>query len=817
MERVLQDLRFALRRLRRSPGFTLIAILSLALGIGANTAIFSLVEAVLLRDPAVREPDRIIEVYGKHPDFSYTPLTNPDYRDFRRATSQVFSSSFGSQLTFITRDLGDRVQNMSAEMVTGEYFSTIGLTPAAGRLLTPEDDVSSGAHPYIVLSWAFWSREFQRDTRAIGQQLRLNGRNYTIVGVAPREYGGNLRGLNPDIYVPMMMLNQVQPSGYDQLDSRGDHSVFVRARLRPGVSMAQAEAALQVFASEQKSRYPNYWAQALELRSVPLSELVVNPMLDRFIVLAAGLLSVVVGLVLLIACANLASFLLAQARDRQREIAIRLAIGAGRAGLVRQLLTESLALALVGGAASLLMAKLMIWALLNADLPLPLPVTIDATLNPGVLLFALGVSLLAGILFGIVPALQATRTDVISTIKSENTGGGPARRITLRNTLVVGQVAVSLVLLVTAGLFLRSLAARQTVDPGFGDAPTALVQFGISSERYTEDAARLFVQRLEERVSRIPGVNAVGVTGNLHLNTLNVQTMGVNVEGFQPPRGQQSFGTDYTRVDPGFFAAAGIPVLRGRNFDNSLDRAGAPRVVIINQVMAERFWPGQDPVGRTFLTDTVTRTVIGVAGSTRVRTLGEEPRSFFYVPLSQVHTYFLTLLARTTGDAQQTVTRVLSAAREMDPDLIVVDAKTMERHLGIMLLPARLAAAVFGAFASLALVLALVGVYGVVSYAVARRTREVGIRVSLGARPAEVVRLLMRDGVALVGMGGIIGLAIALLTASVLRSVLYGIEPIDPLTFTVGPLLLVAIGALAAWVPARRASRIDPARVLKGE
>ena len=814
---MIKDLRFALRRLRRSPGFTLIALLSLALGIGANTAIFSLVEAVVLRDPAVREPDQIIEVYGRHPDFSYTPLTIADYRDFQRATTQVFSGSFGSLVTFVSRDLGDRVQNMSAEMVTGEYFGTLGLSPAAGRLLGPEDDVSKGAHAVVVLSWAYWSREFQRDPRAVGQQLRLNGRSYTIVGVAPREYPGNLRGLAPDVFLPILMINQIQPTGYDQLESRGDHSTFVRARLRPGVTLAQAEAAILRFANEQKGRYAKDWPQALQLHTVRLSELVVNPLLDRFIILAAGLLSVVVGLVLLIACANLASFLLAQARDRQREIAIRLAIGAGRTALVRQLLTESLALALVGGLAALGMARLLIWALLNADLPLPLPITIDASLNPGVLLFALGISLLAGLLFGLAPALQATRADVVSTIKNENTGGGPARRITLRNTLVVGQVAVSLVLLVTAGLFLRSLAARQTVDPGFGGEPTALMQFGISSDRYSEDAARVFVQRLEERIGQIPGVRAVGVTGNLHLNTLNISTTGVNVDGFQPPPGQQSFGLDYTRVDAGFFAAAGIPILRGRSFDPSLDRAGSARVAIINQVMAEKFWPGQDPIGRTFRTDTSVLTVVGLARSTRVRTLGEEPRPFVYVPLSQSHTYFLTLLARTSGNAQQTVTQVMSVARELDPDMIIVDAKTMERHLAIMLMPARLAAAVFGAFASLALVLALVGVYGVVSYAVARRTREVGIRISLGARPGEVVRLLMRDGFTLVGVGGALGLLIALLAARVLRTVLYGIEPIDPLTFTVGPVLLLAIGALAAWVPAQRASRVDPARVLKGD
>ncbi len=813
MDRLLQDLRYALRRLSKRPAFSLIAVLSLALGIGANTAIFSLVQAVLLRDPPIHEPERVLEVYLSSPDFNYAPFSIPDFRDFQLATERVFVSSLGSALTVVPRDLGDRVESLVGEMVTGEYFSTLGLAPAAGRLLSKDDDVSPGGHAVAVLSYDYWTRSYQRDPAAVGKDLRINGRNYTIVGVTPREYDGALRGLVPALYVPVMMINQLQPSVDDQLLARGDHSTFVRARLRPGVTRAQADAALATFAADMKTGNRE-WPQNGKIHTIALSDLIVNPMLDRFIVLAAGLLTVVVGLVLLIACANLASFLLAQARDRQREIAIRLAIGAGRSNLVRQLLTESVALALIGCIVAIGLAKLMLWSLLNANLPLPLPVTIDATLNPVVLFFALGISIVAGILFGLVPALQATHADVMSTIKSENTGGGPPRRITLRSTLVVGQVAVSLVLMVTAGLFLRSVAARQTIDPGFGDAPTALMQFSISAEKYNEDEARLLLKRLEERVARIPGVQAVGVTGNLHLNSLSTQSFGINVDGFDPPQGQESFNVDRTRVDPGFFGAAGIPIQRGRNFNESIDREGVVRVAIINQVMADRFWPGQDPVGKSFRADTTAFTIVGVARNAKIRTLGEEPRSFVYLPLSQNHTYFLTLLARTTADADQTVPQVLAAAREIDRDLIIVEAKTMERHLAIMLLPARLAAVVFGAFASLALILALIGVYGVVSYAVARRTREVGIRMSLGARPMDVVRLLMRDGFTLVGIGGVIGIAVALLTARVLQSVLYGVEPIDPVTFIAGPTLLFAVGALAAWIPARRASRIDPARVL---
>lgn len=817
METLLRDLRYGLRRLRKNPGFTLIAVLSLALGIGANTAIFSLVEAIVLRDPAIQRPEEIVEVFGRTPDFPYNAFSIPDYRDLRTATGDIFASSFSSTLTLVPRDLGDRIVSVPAEMVSGEYFTTLGLRPALGRLLGPEDDVAPGAHAVAVLSYNYWLNEFAGARDAIGKELRIMGRNFTIVGVAPADYEGNLRTLAPDLYVPVMMVNQLQPSGYDQLQSRGDHGTFVRARLRPGVTMPAVEAALASYASDMKARYPDDWSANFEVHAIPLTDIVVNPMLDRSIRIAAVLLTVVVGLVLLIACANLASFLLAQARDRQREIAIRLAIGAGRTGLVRQLLTESVALALIGGIVAVGLAKALLWILFNADLPLPLPVTIDATLNPAVLSFALGVSLLAGVLFGLAPALNATRTDVISTIKNENTGGGPGRRLTLRNSLVVGQVATTLVLLVMAGLFLRSLQARRLVNPGFGSEPTALVTLGMSSDRYNQEEARLFVRQLEERVLQIPGVQAAGVTGNLHLNSLSTQNIGVNVDGFQPPAGQESFFLDYTRVDPGFFAAAGIPILRGRNFSDASDREGGPRVAIVNQAMAERFWPGQDPIGRTFRGDTARYTVIGITPTAKIRTLGEAPRPFIYAPLSQNYSYFLTLLARTNGSAERVLAEVVAAARQLDPDLVILESKTMARHLAIMLLPARLAAVVIGAFAALALALALIGVYGVVSYSVARRKREVGIRLSLGATPLEMVRMLMRDGVGLVTIGAAAGLIVALVAAGVLRSVLFGVEPIDPLTFTLGPLTLVAVGAVAAWIPARRSSRVDPARVLKTE
>ncbi|HEX7050954.1 MAG TPA: ADOP family duplicated permease, partial [Longimicrobiales bacterium] len=759
------------------------------------------------------EPERVVELNLRNADFPYAPLSIPDFRDLERAGAEVFAGVAASTLTVIPRDVGDRIEPVPSEMVSGGYFQTLGIRPHLGRLLGPEDDVSPGAHPVVVLSHDYWQTSFGGDPSVIGRSIRINGREYEVVGIAPPEYEGMLRGLPPAVYVPLMMINQLQPANYDQLQSRDDHGTFVRARLRPGVTLAQVRTALAAFRADMVARYPDTWQESSQVDARLLSDIVVNPLLDRFIVLAAGLLSVVVGLVLLIACANLASFLLAQARERQREVAIRLAIGAGRGALLRQLLTESVVLSLAGGLAGLGLARVLLATLQGADLPLPLPVHVQATLNPVVLGYAFALSVLAGVLFGLAPALQTTRDDVIGTIRSENTGGGRKRVLSLRDALVVAQVAGSVVLLVSAGLLLRSLQARQTIDPGFGSEPTALLTFNVPEGR-TPEQARLMVERIEEEALRLPGVRAVGVTSNLHLNSLSTQTVNVKVEGFEPPPGQDHFLADHARVDAGYFDAAGIPIVRGRNFDAAWDREDGARVAIINQTMAERFWPGQDPVGRTFTGDTTRYTIVGVARDAKYRTLGEPPRLFVYTAYSQRYSPSLTILARTAADADGAAVRLLALVRSLDPELMVLETKTMERHLAIMLLPARLGALVFTAFAALALALALLGVYGVVSYAVARRTREVAIRMSIGADPAGVVRLLMRRGLALVGVGGAIGVVAALLGARALQGILYGVEPIDPITFMAVPVLLVAVGAAAAFVPARRAARIDPARVL---
>ena len=818
MPSILTDLRVATRRARKRPGFTVVALLSLTLGIGANTAVFSLVNAILLRRAPIPEPERVVEIYQHQTDFAYAPFSYPDYVDLKRAGAGTFSQVSASQFTMAARDMGDHVESLTGEMVNGDYFPLLGLRAQAGRLLGPQDDVTPGAHPVVVISYEYWHRAFDGNPSAVGQTMRLNGRQYTIVGVVPKAYAGQVSGIAPAVYVPMQMMNVFQPDIVDQFVQRGNHSAFLKARLAPGASLAQVKTLAQSFTNDMMKVHQRDWPTGTSLTVVPIKDVAVNPLVDSVVVPAAALLMVVVALVLLVACANLASFLLAQARDRRKEVAIRLAIGAKRRVLVRQFLIESLVLAAVGGVAGVLLSAVALRAVLNAKLPVPLPITLDVSLDWRVLSFTILASAAAGVLFGLLPALQATRATVIETIKNENANGGPSRAFTMRNALVVGQIAVSLTLLITASLFLRSLQARATVDPGFGHSPAAMVWIAVPADRFDSTRRQLVLDEIERRVSRIPGVSTVGVTSNTFLNTLNQQGMRIHVPGVTPPKGQTAFDVDYAAADSGYLGSIGVRLVSGRNI-TSADTRDAPNVAVINEAMAKKFWPGREPVGQTFSTESLTFRVVGVTRTTKVRTLGEDPRPYVLTPFVQRPNTSFHVVARTNGasDAEHTATQIIGALREMDPAIMVIQASTMETHLSTMLLPARLGAVAFTLFAGLALALAVLGVYGVVSYAVARRTREVGIRLAVGAQPSALVRLLMREGFALVVVGAGLGLLLGFGAAQVMQSLLYGVGSADPLTFIGAPVLLTLVGALAAFLPARRASRVDPASVMRAE
>ncbi len=816
MGAINRDIRFALRRLKKSPGFALIAVLSLTLGIGANTAIFSLVDAVILRKAPIPHPERVVDIASSTPDFPYTPFSYPEYQDLRQATQGVLSQVSITELGVVSRDLGDRAVTLPLEMVNGDYFPLLGLKARLGRLLGPADDVAQGASPVIVLTYDYWQEGFGGAPDVVGTQIRLSGRSYTVVGVAPQSYVGAIRGVMPALFAPIQMVNQLEPAPDDQLKERGNHSGFMKGRLVPGVSMARFRAVAENFQRTERQRHPGEWSASRTVSIVPQTDVAVNPMLDRVVVPASALIMALVGLVLLIACANLASFLLAQARDRQREIAIRLALGASRGAIVRQLLTETLALAALGGVGGVLLARFLLDWLLHADLPLPLPIRLDVPMDGRIAAFAILASALSGILFGLAPALQATRPGVVNTIKNENTGGGPARRLTARNALVVGQVAVSLLLLIAAGLFLRSLLAYRSADPGWGEQPAALVTVMVPADRYPGQKAAALMRQATAALAALPGVEAVGYTSNVLLDPVNSSSRRINVPGTEPPPGERGFDTYYAAVDTGYLAAAGIPILRGRNFGPG-DVAGAPRVAVITEAMARRFWPGQDAIGQVFRTDTTVLHVIGVARDVKVRSLGESPRSYMFLAAAQNAVDMPSFIVRTRAGAAPLVARALATVHGMDRDLPVFRAMTVRRFLASLILPAQLAAVVVGAFSLLALLLAVIGVWGVVRYSVSRRTREVAIRMSVGAEPGGVILLLMRHGVGLVAVGAGAGLLLGLAGAGVMRSFLFGVSAFDPVTFVAVPLLLLAVGLLASYLPARRASRLDPARVLRAE
>ncbi|MFH1572537.1 MAG: ABC transporter permease, partial [Acidobacteriota bacterium] len=793
-------------------------VLSLAVGIGANVAIFSVINAILLRERPLQKPEEVVEIYLSQPDFQYGTLSYPDYRDLRDEAGDAFEGIAVSGLTVVQVDRGGSIDMQLAEMVSGNYFSLQGISAAVGRTLLPEDDVAPGAHAVAVLGHGYWKRAFGGDPAIVGQDLRLSGRPYRIVGIAPESFTGNLRGIVPSFYVSVMMVDELQPDTYSFLEARRSHSLFARGRLRAGVTLAQAGVSAARVAARLRAEKVQGWDPNAEYLLVPSSDVILYPPVDKVIVAGASLLAATVGLVLLVACTNLAGFLLARSLDRRREIALRLALGATRRILIGQLLTETLLLAALAGAAGVSLAAWLLRLLLAADLPVPIPLTFDLGIDLRILVFGILVSVAVGLILGLFPAVQGTRLEVAATLKDESAGSGISRRrLGLRNGLVTAQVAASLVLIVLAGLFLRSLQQARAVDPGFGKEPAAMLTIAVSSKRYSVEEGRVFLRTLLERIGRIPGVTAAGITSNLQLNTLSWSTIDVNVDGYDPPPGQQSHSVNTATVDPGFFAATGIRIVRGRNFDSS-DLPDSPPAAIISEAMAKRFWPGEDPVGRILRrSNSPDLTVVGVAADTKVRSFGEDPQPFVYQAYSQDYEVFLTLIARTTGNADRVALHMLAEARKSDPDLWVWEPKTMERYLGTLLVPFRLSALIISALAVIAMALSTVGLYGMISYAVSRRVREVGIRMSLGADSAAITWMLMRYGIRLTTIGACLGLLISLAAMGGLRSLLFGISSFDPVSFGGGILLLATVALLACYLPTRRASGIDPVTALRRE
>ncbi len=820
IENMLKDLRYGMRTLLKNPGFTTVAVLSLALGIGVNTTIFSLVNAVLLRPLPVHDPASLVDVYTGDSDYPYVPSSYPDFRDFRDQ-STVFDGLVAYQVSFLNlhREEGPS-ELVFNEVVSGDYFDMLGVEPALGRTFRPEEDSTPGTHPVVVLGHGFWLRAYNGDPGIVGRTIKVNGNTLTVIGVAAEGFAGMWPLLSPDLWTTYAMEVLLNPGGPDPeaLERRGSSSVFIKGRLAEGVSVEEAEAQLKTIAARLAEEYPDTNEEET-VNILPAGEVSIHPFVDSYVTPVAGLLMGIVGLVLLIACANVANMLLSRASARRHEIAVRLALGAGRWRLVRQLLSESILLGLVGGAAGLLLAYWTTGLLLAFQPPIPLSVALDLGIDVRVLGFTFLAAILTGVIFGLAPAMQATRPELVSALKDGAARGGQSRRkLTLRNFLVVAQVAVSLVLLIAAGLFIRSLRNTQTIDPGFETENIAILGTGMELLGYEEEQSKEYFRQVKQRVENLPGVESVAFSTKVPVGmTVNISTY--IIEDYEPPSGDETVGIDTVTVDVEYFRTMGITMARGRAFTDA-DVEGAPQAVIVNEEFARRYWPGGDPIGKRVWRgdrEQPSWEVVGIAADYKVRTVGEDQRPIVHFPYSQRFSNFLYVLVRTSSDPAPMVETVRQEMMALEPDVVFLEAKTMAENMELTTFPIRMGAMLLGVFGLLALGLAAVGLYGVIAYAVSQRTHEIGLRMALGAESATVLRLVIRQGMTLVSIGVFFGLLGATALTWLLSGFLYGIGAVDPLTFGVTSVILLAVALAANLIPARRASSVDPMIALRYE
>jgi putative ABC transport system permease protein len=792
-------------------------VLSMALGVGANATIFSFVNELLLRPPAVERPEELLEVWnhrrqGGSSLLSFSGLSYPEY-EYYRDHNQVFTEmlAWGDGPALISWSRKGQGEIIQGQNVSGNFFSSLGVKAALGRTFAPEEDRMPGTHPVVVLSHAFWQKQFGADPNVVGSTMMLNGFSFNVIGVAPKGFAGLMVGVIPDVWIPFMMGPQISR---DQglLTRRSAHWMFGVGRLKPGLTLTQATADLNVLTSQLAQSYPD----SNEMYEPAIFPATLLPGPARgYVVAFSGLLMTVAALVLLIACANAASFLLARANARRRELAVRSALGASRSRLFRQAMAESVLLACLSGGLGWLLTK---WTapLLLLLTPPSLPFRFAVSPDYRVFGFTLLVSLLAGLLFGLAPAWRGIRIDLVTPLKDGiSAGGGDKSR--LRSLLVIGQVAICSLLLVGSGLCLRSLIHAQSIDVGFEAGNRLIATLDLSSLGYPEAQGKAFFNNLIERTKAIPGVESASLTSHLPLGGVRWgQT--VNIEGHQPPPGESGFGVNTMSVGPDYFKTMGTTVLRGREFTTH-DTEDAPPVVVINEEMARRFWPDRDPVGAAVTMDAGKGEkrfeIVGVVKTGKYWSLGERPPLFLYHPILQGYYARATLIAKTSSDPSSLLAAVRREIGALDPNMAPTQLGALEEHMAFALFPARASGVLLGVFGLLALVLALVGLSGLIAYSVSQRTREIGIRMALGAGTRDVLKLVIGEGMLLTLIGMTIGLAAALGLTRFLSDLLYGVSAVDPLTFGVITLLLIGVALFACWLPARRATKVDPMVALR--
>ena len=806
MDYLLQDFRLAFRRLKQSPGFAFAAIITLTLGIGANTVTFSAINKLLLHPLPVERPEELVSLNSNR---AVANQSYPNYKDLRDR-NQSLAGLIGIRVAPVNMSQSNNNAHVWGYEVTGNYFEVLGVRALLGRTLTPADDQKIGAHPVVVLSYSSWKSRFAGDPAVIGKPVKINGLGYTVLGVMPAGFFGTELVFRPEFWVPIAMEPQIEP-GNAWINERGDWNLWTVARLKPGVTRQQAESDLNTVAAQMGREIPDL--QGLRIYLTPPG--LIGDTLRGGVIGFAAVLMGLAGLVLLIACVNLASLLLARASDRAREIALRLALGAGRWRLVRQLLSESFLISLAGAAGGLLLAVWLVDALAAWRPPIDVPITMDFAIDRRVLAFTAAAGFLTTLLFGLAPALQAARTDLIPALKNA-AFKTRFRSWHLREILVTSQIALSVILLVGTVLVVRSLQRALTINLGFNPQNAVAVAVDLGLAGYNEARGREFQHGLIDKVSALPGIQSAAFANSLPLS-LDQSNTSVFAEGKPVPRPGEVPEACYYMVGPGYFHAIETRLVAGRVFDQH-DQKDSRHVAIVNQAFAARLFPNENALGKRFRSGGSDWTeIVGIVENGKYESLSDGLKLALFWPASQHYNATTTVVARSALPSDQVVRMIQRAVHDLDPTLPFYQAGSLDDHLGVPLLPARLAASMLGAFGVLAIVLAATGVYGVMAYAVSRRKREIGIRIAIGASRPQVMRLVLIRTSILLAVGTALGTLAALAIGGRFSPILYGVSPRDPVTFALAALLMAVIAFIAAWLPARRATLIEPSSALREE